>query len=122
MMIDLWEMRNKEVYGMDEAIQQQKRKVKAAISVQALHDLREQARPSDSFLFYPDEEEEIEYTTAAKLEGFIVMKTRPIYHSVRKWAERATSNVKSIVEWIKTGGRNNREVLDRLNKRQRYHF
>ena len=54
MMIDLWEMRNEEVHGKEEATKQQKRKTKAAISVRALHDLREIARPSDSFLFYPD--------------------------------------------------------------------
>ena len=32
------------------------------------------------------------------------------------------SKVKSIVEWIKTGGKNNREVLERLEKRYRDHF
>ena len=33
MMIDLWEMRNKEVYGKEEVTKQKKRKEKAAISV-----------------------------------------------------------------------------------------
>ena len=32
------------------------------------------------------------------------------------------SKVKSIVEWIKTGGKNDREVLGRLDKRYRDHF
>ena len=56
-----------------EATKQQQRKAKAAISVRALHDLQDTARPSDSFLFY-----------ATKLEGFIAMKTRPIHNSVSK--------------------------------------
>ena len=77
MMIDLWKMRNEKVHGKDKATKQQKRKDKAAIGVQALHNLQEQARPSDSFLFYSDVEEEIEHATAAKLEAFIFMKTRP---------------------------------------------
>mmetsp|Transcript_31538 Transcript_31538/g.35362 ORF Transcript_31538/g.35362 Transcript_31538/m.35362 type:complete len:138 (+) Transcript_31538:156-569(+) len=47
MMIDLWEMRNEEVHGKEEATIQQKRKEKVAITVQALHKLEEQARPSD---------------------------------------------------------------------------
>ena len=63
MRIDLWEIRIEEVYGKEETTKQQKRKSKAAISVWA--------RPNDPFLFYPDVEEGIEYTTAAKLEEFI---------------------------------------------------
>ena len=59
----------------------------------------------------------MEHATAAKLEGSIVMKTRPIHNSVSKWADRATSKVKSVVEWIKTGGKNNKAVLERLEKR-----
>jgi len=47
MMIDLWEMRNEEVHGKEEATIQQKRKEKAAVTVRALHKLEEQARPSD---------------------------------------------------------------------------
>ena len=96
---------NKEVYGKEEATKQQKRKAKATISVQASHDLQEIARPSDSFLFYQDVEKEIEQAAAAKLERFIVMTTRPIHNSVSKWTEQAKSKVKSIVEWIKTGGK-----------------
>ena len=73
----------------EEATKLQKRKAKAAISMRALHDLKEIARPSDSFLFYQDVEKETEQATVVKLEIFIAMKTRPIYHSVKKWAERA---------------------------------
>ena len=101
MMIDLQELRNEEVYGKEEATKLQNRKAKAAISVQALHnlhDLQVIARPSDSFLFYQDVGKEIKHATAAKLEGFIVMKTRPIHNSVSKRAEQAKSKVKSIVE------------------------
>ena len=114
MIIDLWESRNEEVYGKVEATKQQKRKVKAVISVQALNDLQKIARPSDSFLFYQDVEEEIEHAMMVKLEGFIAMKTRPIHKSAKKWADRAKTNVKSIVEWIKIGGKNNREVIKRV--------
>ena len=54
MTIDLWELRNEEVQDKEEAT---KRKAKALIRVQVLHDLQEIARPSDSFVFYPDVEE-----------------------------------------------------------------
>ena len=121
-MIQLQEIRNEKVHGKDEATKQQKRKAKAVISVRALHNLEEQVRPSNSFLFYPDVEEEIEHATTVKLEGFIAIKTRPIHNSVSKWADQATSKVKSIVEYIKTGGKNNRAVLERLEKRYRDHF
>ena len=106
-MIDLWETRNEEVHGKEEATKQQKRKDKAVITVRALHKLEKQARPSDSILFYSDVEEEIEHATAAKLEEFIAMKTRPIHNSVGEWAKQSTDKVKSIVDWIRTGGNNN---------------
>ena len=87
MMIELLEIRNKEVHGKDEATKQQKRKAKTAISIQALHNLQEKDCPKNSYLlFYPDVEEDIEHTTATKLEGFIAIKTRPIHNSVSKWA------------------------------------
>ena len=59
--------------------------------MRALHELQDIARPSYSFLFYPDVKEEIEQATTAKLEGFIAMKTRPIHNSVGKWAKQAKS-------------------------------
>ena len=99
MMIDLWEMRKEEV------TKQQKRKEKAAISVRVLHKLQEIARPSDSMLFHQDVEKEIEQGTAANLEGFVAIKTRPIHNSVKKWADRAISGVKSVVGWFRTGGK-----------------
>mmetsp|Transcript_3892 Transcript_3892/g.4016 ORF Transcript_3892/g.4016 Transcript_3892/m.4016 type:complete len:162 (+) Transcript_3892:2-487(+) len=121
-MIDLWEMRNEEVQGKDERAKQQKRKDKAAIAVWALHKLQKQARPSDSFLFYSDVEAEIENATSAKLEAFIAMKTRLIHNSIRKWVKRSTSEVKSIVEWIRIRGKNNKEAIERIEKRLRDHF
>ena len=67
-------------------------------------------------------EKEIENTTAAKLERLIAMKNGPIHNNVSKWADRATNKVKSIVEWIKTGGKDNTAVLERLEKRYRDQF
>ena len=105
MMIDLWEMRKEEVYGKEEVTKQQKRKEKAAVSAQDLHKLQEIARPSDTMLFCEDVEKEIEKGTGATLEGFVAMKTRPFHNSVKKWADRALSGAKSVVGWIRTGGR-----------------
>ena len=50
------------------------------------------------------------------------MKTRTIHNSVSKWAEQAKSKVKSIFKWIKTGGKNNRTVIERVEKRHRDNF
>lgn len=63
--------------------------------------------------------EERENATAAKWKGFIIaMKTKAITNSVIKWAERATRKVQSRVEWIKTGGKNNKEAIqkEQINK------
>ena len=54
-------------------------------------------------LFYQDVEKEIEEGTAAKLKGLIVMKTRPIHNSVKKWLDRAISHAKSVVGWFRRG-------------------
>ena len=103
MMIDLWEMRNEEIHGKEEATIHQKRKEKAAITVQALHKLEEQARPSNSNLFYQDVEATIKLVSAATLEGFIAMKTRVINNSICDWVKRSTGRVKLIVDWIRIG-------------------
>ena len=84
MMIELWEMRNEEVHGKEEAAIEQKRKERAAITVRALHKLEEQARPSNSILFYQDVEATIERVPAATLEAYIAMSTRAINNSVQK--------------------------------------
>ena len=82
-------MRKEEVYGKEEVTKQQIRKEKAAISVRELHNIQEIARPSDAKLFYADVEKEIDTGTAATLEEFVAMKTRPIHNSVKQWADRA---------------------------------
>ena len=81
---NLWEMRYEEVYGEEEVTKQQKRKEKAAISVRELHNLQEIARPSHAKIFYEDVEKEIEKGTAATVEGFVTIKTRPIHNSIKK--------------------------------------
>ena len=118
MMIELWEIRNEEVHGKNQAAtKQQKRKAKVAISVPALYHM---ICRRNHFLvinsIYPDLENEIEYATAAKLDRFIAMKTRPIHNSISKLAIQATNKVKGIVEWIKTRRKNNRAVLEILDK------
>mmetsp|Transcript_18530 Transcript_18530/g.20387 ORF Transcript_18530/g.20387 Transcript_18530/m.20387 type:complete len:161 (+) Transcript_18530:85-567(+) len=118
MMIDLWEMRNEEVHGKEAAAIEQKRKERAAITVRALHNLEEQARPSDSILFYQDVEATIERVPAATLEGYIAMNTRAITNSVQQWAKRSTGKVRSIINWI-VRGTNNKEAVNRIEKRQR---
>ena len=50
------------------------------------------------------------------------MKTKPITNSVTKWAEKETYKVKSIIEWIRTGGKDNEEAIKRLDKQNRDHF
>ena len=84
MMIELWEMRNDEVHGKEAASIEHKRKERAAITVRALHKLEEQARPSDSILFYQDMEATLKRVPAASLEAFIAMKTKAINNSVRE--------------------------------------
>ena len=52
------------------------------------------------------------------------MKTRPITYSVKsRWTnDQSTYKVKSIVEWTTTGGKNNKEAIEILDKRNRDHF
>ena len=67
-------------------------------------------------------EEELEKATAAQLEGFIAMKTKAITNSITQWAKRLTTKVKSVLEWIRTGGKENEEAIKQIDQRQRGHF
>ena len=62
-------------------------------------------RPSGAKLFYADIDKQIETSTAGTLEGFVTMKTKLIHISVKQWADRAVLGVKSIIGWIRTGGK-----------------
>ena len=104
MMIDLWEMRKEEV------TKQQIRKEKAAIRVRELHKLQEIARPSDAKLFYADGDKQIETSTVVTLKGSVAMETKTIHNSVKQWADKAVLGVKSLIGWLRTGGKNNREA------------
>ena len=115
-------MRKEEVYGKEEGTRQQIRKEKAATRVRELHKLQETERPSDSKIFYADMERQIETSTAATLEGFVAMHTKSIHNSVKQWADRAKLGVKSIIGWIRTEGKNNREITERAEDRQRQRF
>ena len=61
----------------------------------------------------------IEQVPAATLEAFIAMRTKAITNSVREWAKRSTGRVRSIVDWIRVKGTNNKKAIDRIEKRQR---
>ena len=87
-----------------------------------MHKLQEKARPSDAKLFYADVEKQIETSTAATLEGFVAMKTKSIHNSVKEWADTARIGVKSLIGWIKTGGKNNRDRIERNENRERRQF
>ena len=67
-------------------------------------------------------EKEIEKGTAATLEGFVAMKTRPIHNSVKQWADRVVIGVKSLIGWFRTGKKMNREIIQRTENRQRIQF
>ena len=60
-----------------------------------------------------------EQGTGAKLESFVIMKTRPVHRGVKKWAERVLCDAKSVVGLIKIGRKKNKEILERAKKRQR---
>ena len=87
-----------------------------------LQKLQETARPSYSMLFYQNVEKEIEKGTAATLEGFVAMKTRPIRNSVKKWVDRAISGAKLVVGWFRTGVKKNREIIETTENRHREQF
>ena len=48
------------------------------------------------------------------------MKTNPIHNSVKKWADRAIRGAKSVVGWIRTWGKKNREIIERTKTGREY--
>ena len=67
-------------------------------------------------------EKEIGKRTATSLKGFVAMKTRPIHNSVKQWADRAVIGVKSVIGCFRTGGKKNREIIERTENRQKAQF
>ena len=97
MMIDLW-----------------KKKKKYMVKKKQLQEI---ARPSDTMIFCQDMKKEIEKGTAALLERYVAMEMRPIHNSVKKLEDRAISGAKSVVGWIRSGGKKNREITERIENR-----
>ena len=50
------------------------------------------------------------------------MKTKSIHNSVKQWADTAKLGVKSLIGWIRTGGKNKKEIIERTENRQRKQF
>ena len=50
------------------------------------------------------------------------MKTKSIHNSVKQWVDTAKLGVKSIIGWIRTGGQNNRDIIERNENRERRQF
>ena len=50
------------------------------------------------------------------------MNTRPIHNSVKQWADRVVIGVKSAIGWFRTGGKKNRERIEKTENTQRAQF
>lgn len=78
MIIKWLEIRNWDVHCKEEVGKQKNRKAKAEISAWALHKLKDQVLPNNTFLFYQDVEEEEKKKQQLNCKDFVTMKTKAI--------------------------------------------
>ena len=74
MMIDLWEIRNKEIHDKDKTKRSKRGKPRQQSVCETYINYRIKPVQVMHSYFYWDVEEEIEHATAAKLEGFITIE------------------------------------------------
>ena len=99
--MELWEQRNQDVHGKTEVQQQSRQLQKLRIEIRKLHNLRDQTRPSDDFIFHDDLDGFLENTTATKAANYISSTKRIILHSIATAAKAAVNKTKNALEWFK---------------------
>ena len=98
------------------AQQQSRRLQKLRIEIRKVHNLRDQTRPSDDFIFHDDPERFLENTTATKAANYISSTKWIVLHSIAAAAKAAVNNKKNILEWFKPV---DQEGLKRIQKWKR---
>ena len=83
-----------------------------------MQQLRDEARPVDSFLFLNDVEAYIEKSTAATLASYVSTTKRAILKSVKRWARQKKMGVVSIIRWLRRVPENE-EHIKKLEQRIR---
>jgi len=117
--MELWELRNEEVHGKTEEVQEQRRKFRLSGKVRELDKLKQDARPADMGLFHENVEIYIEEANAIALANYISSHTKAIKNSVKKWTSRSQHGVRSIVDWIRGLNETNDAALDKIHTIQR---
>ena len=125
----MWEQWNKDVHGKAETQQQFRPLKRLKIEIQELHNLRDQIRPSDNFIFHDDLGGFLENATATRAANYISSTKEIILHSVAAAAKAAVTKTKNILEcfkpvdpaglkWIQQWKRNNL-VNDAFSKKKK---
>jgi hypothetical protein len=117
--MELWELRNDEVHGKTEEVQEHRRKFRLSGKVRELDKFKQDARPADMGLFHDNVELYIEEANAVTLANYISSHTKAIKNSVRKWTSRSQDGVKSIVDWVRGLNDTNDAALNRIHTVQR---
>ena len=81
-----------------------------------MQQLRDEARPVDSFLFLNDVEAYIEKSTAATLASYVSTTKRAILKSVKRWARQKKMGVVLIIHWLRRLPKN-KENIKKLEQR-----
>jgi hypothetical protein len=118
--IKLWELRNEEVHGKTKEHQERTRKERLRIEVGRLNSMKDDARPSDMFLFHANEEEYIEQSTSQEIASWISSHRKAITNSVKKWAIASQTGATTILNWMR--GEENEDAIDRIHARQRHAY
>jgi len=117
--IALWELRNEEVHGKTEEVQEHRRKHRLIGKIRELDKLKADARPSDMGLFHNDLEKYIEESNARTIANYISSHTKAIKNSVAKWKKGSQTGVTSIIHWVRGLNDTNNAALEKIQTIQR---
>jgi len=117
--IALWKLRNDEVHGITEEIQETRRKQRLVDKVRQLNENKYKSRPADMGLFHANVNQYIEESSARTLANYISSHSKAIKNSVTKWARQSEQGVSSIVGWIRGLNDTNDAALERIQEIQR---
>ena len=117
----LWDERNKEVYGKTESETDDRQRELLSHQVNKLQKDKDNARPSDQFMFKKDPKKCCKEATLAEMKTYIVTNKNAISNSVKQAKKLVVIGTRSLLQYFDTIKPNGEtRIMQRLREKFRY--
>lgn len=99
--IILWEERNTEVHGKDNATQQNLLVARHRTEIKRLYSLRHKLRPSDVNILFKGINTLLTVSDSKMLSNWIATRRPAIYHSIKRAQIESVSNTSTLLNWFR---------------------